>query len=159
MNMNSTPDINDKFPETNVITDFLHFGAVKNFSGPVSTVDCFEDNSFVKKKLSEKNEGGILVVCGKKSCKVALLGDMIATMAIENGWSGIVINGYVRDIEILRELEIGVMALGTCPRKSKKENKGKIDTILTINSVIVQPGNWLYADANGILIAKTRLDL
>jgi regulator of ribonuclease activity A len=132
---------------------------VKNFSGPVSTVDCFEDNSFVKKKLSEKNEGGILVVCGKKSSKVALLGDMIATMAIENGWSGIVINGYVRDIEILRELEIGVMALGTCPRKSKKENKGKIDTILTINSVIVQPGNWLYADANGILIAKTRLDL
>ena len=112
-----------------------------------------------KKKLSEKSEGGILVVCGKKSSKVALLGDMIATMALENGWSGIVINGYVRDIEILRELEIGVMALGTCPRKSKKENKGKIDSILTINSVMVQPGNWLYADANGILIAKTRLDL
>lgn len=109
--------------------------------------------------MSEKSEGGILVVCGKKSSKVALLGDMIATMAIENGWSGIVINGYVRDIEILRELEIGVMALGTCPRKSKKENKGKIDSILTINSVMVQPGNWLYADANGILIAKTRLDL
>ena len=56
----------------------------------------------MKKKLSEKSDGGVLVVSGKKSKKVALLGDMIASMAKENGWSGIIIDGYVRDIEILR---------------------------------------------------------
>lgn len=159
MNMNSTPDINDKFPETNIITDFLHFGAMKNFSGPVTTVDCFEDNSLVKRALSEKSHGGVLVVCGKKSKNVALMGDMIATMAHDNGWSGLIINGCVRDVEILNTINIGIMALGACPRKSKKENKGEIDKNIIINNINIEPQNWIYADLNGILVANTKLEI
>ena len=157
--MISTPDINDKYPHTGVITDFIHYGAVTSFFGEVSTVECFEDNSLVKKKLSEKSDGGVLVVSGKKSKKVALLGDMIASMAKENGWSGIIIDGYVRDIEILRNIDIGIMALGSCPRKSKKEGKGEVDGIIMIDDIAVKPKQWLYADINGIIISKLSLEL
>ena len=157
--MISTPDINDKYPDTEVITDFNHYGAVTSFFGEISTVECFEDNSFVKKKLSEKSDGGVLVVSGKKSKKVALLGDMIASMAKENGWSGIIIDGYVRDIEILRNIDIGIMALGSCPRKSRKEGKGEVDGIIMIDDIAVKPKQWLYADINGILISAGNLEL
>ena len=157
--MISTPDINDKYPDTGVITDFIHYGAVTSFFGEISTVECFEDNSLVKKKLSEKSDGGVLVVSGKKSKKVALLGDMIASMAKENGWSGIIIDGYVRDIEILRNIDIGIMALGSCPRKSRKEGKGEVDGIIMIDDIAVKPKQWLYADINGIIISKLSLKL
>ena len=157
--MISTPDINDKYPDTGVITNFIHYGAVTSFFGEISTVECFEDNSLVKKKLSEKSDGGVLVVSGKKSKKVALLGDMIASMAKENGWSGIIIDGYVRDIEILKNINIGIMALGSCPRKSKKAGQGKIDEVLIIDEITVKPKNWLYADINGILISAGKLEL
>ena len=157
--MISTPDINDKYPDTEVITDFNHYGAVTSFFGEISTVECFEDNSLVKKKLSEKSDGGVLVVSGKKSKKVALLGDMIASMAKENGWSGIIIDGYVRDIEILRNIDIGIMALGSCPRKSRKEGKGEVDGIIMIDDIAVTPKQWLYADINGILISAGNLEL
>ncbi len=157
--MLSTPDINDKFPETSVITDFRHFGALSNFFGPVTTVDCFEDNSLVKRVLSEKSNGGILVVCGKKSKNVALMGDMIASMAHDNGWSGVIINGCVRDVEILNTINIGIMALGACPRKSNKENKGEIDKSITINNINIEPKKWIYADLNGILVANTKLEI
>ena len=157
--MISTPDINDKYPDTEVITDFNHYGAVTSFFGQISTVECFEDNSLVKEKLSEKSDGGVLVVSGKKSNKVALLGDMIASMASENGWSGIIIDGYVRDIEILRNIDIGIMALGSCPRKSRKEGKGEIDGIIMIDDIAIKPKQWLYADFNGIIISKLSLKL
>ena len=99
------------------------------------------------------------MVSGKKSNKVALLGDMIASMASENGWSGIIIDGYVRDIEILRNIDIGIMALGSCPRKSRKEGKGEIDGIIMIDDIAVKPKQWLYADINGIIISKLSLKL
>ena len=101
----------------------------------------------------------MLVVSGKKSNKCALLGDNIALMAQKNGWKGIVIDGYVRDVEILSGLKIGVMALGACPRKSKKENKGIIGNPIKINDVLISTNEWLYADQNGIIISKTELKI
>ena len=157
--MISTPDISDKFPDTKVITDFISYGGALTFSGPIFTVDCFEDNSLVKAELSKVVKEGVLVVSGKKSKKVALLGDNIASLAKNNGWSGIVIEGYVRDVEILADINIGIMALGSCPKKSKKENKGKANVPILINSIKISPGNWLYADLNGILVSAHKLDL
>ena len=157
--MLSTPDISDKFPDCNVITDLNHYGGICKFCGQVTTVDCFEDNSLIKTALSKVNVGGVLVVSGKKSKKVALLGDNIALMAKNNGWTGIVIDGYVRDIELLKKINIGVVALGSNPRKSKKENKGEINIDIRINNVIIKQGNWLYADLNGIIISSKELKL
>ena len=153
----STPDLLDQFPECRVLTDFVHFGGVSSFFGPILTVECFEDNSLIKQELSKPGNGEILVVSGNKSNRVALLGDNIALMAQKNGWKGIVIDGYVRDVEILNGVGIGVMALGSCPRKSKKENKGIIGNPIKINDVLISTNEWLYADQNGIIISKTEL--
>lgn len=155
--MISTTDLIDEHPECRVLIDFIHFGGVSNFFGPILTVECFEDNSLIKQQLSKSGNGAILVVSGKKSNNVALLGDNIALMAKKNGWKGIVIDGYVRDVEILNGLEIGVMALGSCPRKSKKENKGIVGSPVKINDVLISSKEWLYADQNGIIISKTEL--
>ena len=153
----STPDLIDQFPECRVLTDFVHFGGVSSFFGPILTVECFEDNSLIKQELSKPGNGEILVVSGNKSNRVALLGDNIALMAQKNGWKGIVIDGYVRDVEILNGVRIGVMAIGSCPRKSKKENKGIIGNPIKINEVLISTNEWLYADQNGIIISNTEL--
>ena len=120
--MLSTPDIIDAYPESQTLTKFRHFGGKKAFHGEIQTIKCFEDNSFVKKELSKPSESGVLIVDGESSNNCALLGDLLAQMAKDNGWAGIIINGSVRDVEILRTIDIGVMALGACPRKSEKRD-------------------------------------
>jgi len=83
----------------------------------------------------------------------------LAQMAKDNGWSGIIINGFVRDIEILRGIDIGVMALGACPRKSEKKDRGMRNLDIEIDDVFIKPGYWCYSDENGVLISKLKLDL
>ena len=157
--MLSTPDIIDSYPDLKTLIDFQHFGGEKAFHGRVKTVKCFEDNSFVKKVLSNPSDSEVLIVDGGSSKHCALLGDLLAQMAKNNGWSGIIINGYVRDIEILRNIEIGVMAMGSCPRKSEKKNQGDKDVEISINEIMINPGNWCYADENGVLISERELKI
>ena len=156
--MLSTPDIIDAYPESQTLTKFRHFGGKKAFHGEIQTIKCFEDNSFVKKELSKPSESGVLIVEGASSSKCALLGDLLGQMAKDNGWSGIIINGSVRDIEILRTIDIGVMALGACPRKSEKRDQGMRNLNIEIDDVMIKPGYWCYADENGVLISKPKLD-
>tara|TARA_B100000579_G_scaffold417163_1_gene413431 strand:- start:364 stop:837 length:474 start_codon:yes stop_codon:yes gene_type:complete len=157
--MISTPDILDTHPELETLIEFKHFGGEKSFHGEIQTIQCFEDNSFVKKELGKQSDSGVLIVNGEASKNCALLGDLLAQMAKDNGWSGIIINGFVRDIEILRGIEIGIMALGSCPRKSEKKNQGQRDLEIEINGIVINPGNWCYADENGVLISRKKLDI
>ncbi len=157
--MLSTPDILDTHPELETLIEFKHFGGEKSFQGEIQTIQCFEDNSFVKKELSKQSDSGVLIVDGEASKNCALLGDLLAQMAKDNGWSGIIINGFVRDIEILRGIDIGIMALGSCPRKSEKKNQGQNSLEININGIVVNPGNWCYADENGVLISENKLDI
>ena len=157
--MLSTPDILDTHPELETLIEFKHFGGEKSFQGEIQTIQCFEDNSFVKKELSKQSHSGVLIVDGEASKNCALLGDLLAQMAKDNGWSGIIINGFVRDIEILRGIDIGIMALGSCPRKSEKKNQGQSSLEIKINGIVINPGNWCYADENGVLISEKKLEI
>ena len=157
--MLSTPAIIDAYPESQTLTKFRHFGGKKTFHGKIQTIKCFEDNSFVKNELSKSSESGVLIVDGESSKNCALLGDLLAQMAKDNGWSGIIINGFVRDIEILRGIDIGIMALGSCPRKSEKKNQGQSSLEIIINGIVINPGNWCYADENGVLISEKKLEI
>ena len=117
--MNSSPDISDKFPELKFINiQFRNFGSSKIFFGEVVTAICPEDNSKIKKILDKPGDKRVLVVDGQASFKVALLGDMIAESAFKNNWAGVIINGCVRDIEILKTIDIGILAIGAVPKKS-----------------------------------------
>lgn len=138
---------------------YRQFGQKSIFWGEVVTVKCFEDNSKVKQILSQPGEGKILVVDGGASTRRALLGDMIAQSAVDNGWSGIVINGYVRDVAALKQMPIGIQALGANPIKTDKRDIGDVNVPLEIDRVIIKPGMMLYADDNGIAVSSKRLEL
>lgn len=155
-----TPDICDAHPEVRVLEPlFINFGGTEAFCGPIRTVKCFEDNSRVKEAVSEPGDGAVLVVDGGGSQRCALLGDMLAEKAADNGWAGVIVYGCVRDVDVLAETELGVQALGAHPRRSEKHGEGQRDIPVTFAGVTLQPGQWLYADNNGIVIAEQRLAL
>ena len=136
-----------------------HFGGRKNFHGQIVTLKCFEDNSLVRDTLNEPADGEVLVVDGGGSLRCALLGDTLAALALQHGWAGMVINGCIRDSTQIATMDIGVMALATHPRKSVKLGCGQRNVSLNFAGVNFHPGNYLYCDADGILLAEQALTL
>ncbi len=151
--MRSTADILDAHPvEAQVCGLVLHqFGGVSSFAGPISTVLCHEDNVVLKRHLGEAGEARVLVVDGGGSVRVALLGEMVASLAVENGWAGVVLNACVRDAAALRELDVGIKALGTNPRPSGKTGAGEVDVVVEFGGVTFRPGAMLYSDDDGVV--------
>ena len=131
---------------------FRQFGARARFVGPIVTVRCFEDNALLKSVLSESGGGRVLVIDGGGSLHTALVGDVIAELARSNGWSGLVVNGAVRDAAALRTLDIGIKALGTNPRKSTKTGAGERDIAVTVGGVDFTPGDLAFSDEDGIVV-------
>lgn len=144
---------------------FRDFGARRVFCGPVVTLKCFEDNSLVKAAVdsvgfedtSAGRIGKVLVVDGAGSLRRALLGGNLGAAAARNGWAGVVIDGCVRDVAELAALEVGIRALASMPMPTEKKNQGLKDIAVQIQGVWVHPGDWLYADADGMVVSATRL--
>ncbi|GAA3601157.1 ribonuclease E activity regulator RraA [Marihabitans asiaticum] len=155
----TTPDLCDDHPDdVRVLAPgWLDFGGREAFAGPVVTIACFEDNSLVKALVEEDGRGRVVVVDGGGSLRKALLGDQIAEQLAAKGWSGLVISGAVRDVEVLRTLDLGVRALGSVPLRTAKRGLGDRDVPVTITGVRLAPGDHLYADATGIVVADHAL--
>ena len=156
--MLSTPDLSDLNPEAFVLPfQFIRFGNLVGCYGKISTVRCFEDNSRVKEAVSEPGNGRVLLVDGSGSLRRALTGDLVAASAMENGWAGMVIIGAIRDVEVIDTFDFAVFALGTSPIKTEKFGRGERDVALEFDGLdfSVEPGQFLAADANGVLINKT----
>ncbi|MGR6915565.1 ribonuclease E activity regulator RraA [[Actinomadura] parvosata] len=130
------------------------YGGRRAFSGTIATVRCHQDNALLKSVLGEPGEGRVLVVDGGGSLHTALMGDLIAGMAAGNGWAGVVINGAVRDVTALRELDLGIKALGSNPRKSGKSGTGERDVPVSFGGVTFRPGAELFSDDDGILVTR-----
>ena len=132
----------------------LDLGGRTGFDGPIRTVRCHRDNALVKSVLATPGDGAVLVVDGGGSLESALVGDLIAGSAVENGWSGIIVHGAVRDRAALVALDLGVKALGSNPRKSAKAGAGEVDVPVTIAGVVFAPGRHVWADADGVLVER-----
>jgi regulator of ribonuclease activity A len=133
----------------------LHdFGGRVAFDGPVRTVRCHRDNALVKDLLATPGDGAVLVVDGGGSLESALVGDLIAASAVENGWAGLIVFGAIRDRVAIGELPIGVKALGSNPRKSVKAGIGEVDVPVTVAGVAFVPGRHVWADADGVLVER-----
>jgi regulator of ribonuclease activity A len=126
---------------------FKDFGGMTAFSGPIETIRCFESNPLVRKTLNEPGNGRVLVADGGGSHRVAILGDELASLARNNGWSGLIINGCIRDSQIIRGIPVGVKALNTHPLKSIKTHEGERGCVVAFAGVEFVPGHWVYADA------------
>ena len=133
---------------------FLDLGGISRFSGSVRTVRCLEDNALVKSILSTEGAGAVLVIDGGGSLRTALSGDLIAGLAITNGWAGLIINGAVRDRLALAKLPIGIKALGTNPRKSSKAGTGESDIPVTFGGLTFAIGERVFSDEDGILVIR-----
>jgi regulator of ribonuclease activity A len=154
----STPDLADASPAARaLLLPWQDFGARRRFHGRAVTVKCFEDNSLVKELVQTTGEGRVIVVDGGASRRRALLGDQLAAKAVDNGWSGVVIVGVVRDVEILETLDLGIKALGACPQKTDKRGEGQRDIPVEVGGSTVYPGDYVYADANGVLVSRESL--
>ncbi|BAK77796.1 regulator of ribonuclease activity A [Pseudogulbenkiania sp. NH8B] len=136
---------------------FQRFGACPRFQGQIETLKVFEDNTLVREVLSEPGNGRVLVVDGGGSRRCALVGDQIGELAVKNGWAGIVVYGCIRDSVALNALPLGVRALDTHPRKSVKRGEGQRGLAVTFGGVSLSPGDWLYADEDGVIVADRAL--
>lgn len=153
-----TCDICDQFKDDNtgiikiLPPVFTDYGGVTCFSGLVSTVKCFEDNSLVKTSVESQGNGRVLVVDGGESTRRALLGGKLASLASINGWAGIIIAGAVRDVVELKSVKMGIKALSSMPLPTIKRNEGQIDIPVFIVGTLVKPGEWIISDHDGTLV-------
>ncbi len=136
---------------------FRDYGKRLKFAGRVTTVKCFEDNSLVKAALDTPGEGRVLVVDGGGSLRRALVGGNLGAAGAKNGWAGIVVDGCVRDSAELAACDLGIRALALMPLPTEKKNVGERDVPVQIQGVWVRPGDWLYADEDGIVVSATAL--
>jgi regulator of ribonuclease activity A len=154
-----TPDLCDEYPDlVQVLTPMLqNFGGIDSFGGEIVTVKCFEDNSIVKEQVALPGQGRVMVVDGGGSMRNALLGDMLAEKAAENGWEGLIIYGCIRDVDVIRQTKLGVQAIATHPRKTEKRGVGDLNIPVTFGGITFVPGQYVYADNNGVIVAPTKL--
>lgn len=155
-----TPDLCDAYPDVLVVDPiFSNFGARDSFGGQIVTVKCFEDNSKVKELVDQDGTGKVMVVDGGGSLRRALLGDMLAEKAAKNGWEGIIVYGCVRDVDVLVQTELGIQALASHPMKTDKRGLGDVNVPVTFCGVTFKPGDYIYADNNGIIVSPDALKM
>lgn len=149
-----TADLYDEYEERLESCDLQlrQYGGRRVFAGPIVTIRCREDNALVKATLATPGQGRVLVVDGGGSLHTALMGDLIAASAVANGWAGVVIHGAVRDVAALAELDLGVKALGSNPRKSAKTGAGERDVVVSFGGATFTPGAQLVSDEDGVVI-------
>lgn len=155
------PDLCDHFEELVQVVEpmFGNYGGREAFGGEIVTIKAFEDNSLVREQVAQPGEGKVLVVDGGGSLRRAMLGDMLAEKAQKNGWEGIIIYGCIRDVNAIGDLELGVQALGVHPMKTEKLGAGQLNVPVTFGGVTFRPGEYVYADNNGVLAAPRKLEL
>ena len=133
---------------------FKDYGGIQSFQGQVLTVKCYEDNSHIKLAVESAGQGRVLVVDGAGSLQRALMGGNLAASAARNGWAGVVVNGCVRDLSEISVLSLGVRALGLCPMPTVRADQGQTGVAVLIHATVVHTGDWLYADADGIVLSQ-----
>ncbi|WPE17657.1 ribonuclease E activity regulator RraA [Candidatus Thioglobus autotrophicus] len=154
--MQKTSDISDQLHPNVQYLDpvYCGYGAKIDFYGMIHTIKCFEDNSLVRETLDTDGQGRVLVVDGGGSKRCAMLGDQLAEKAVKNNWSGVVVYGLIRDSEMINKMPIGVRALGTHPLKSIKKGVGEAGISVSFSGVDFIPGDYLYADQDGVIVVK-----
>ena len=155
-----TTDLYDEYLETLQVAApiFRDFGGRIKFCGQIVTLQAVDDNSFLKQSFEQDGTGKVLVVDASASMRCAMMGDMMAALGAGNGWQGVIINGCIRDSADVANVNIGVKALATIPRKSTKRNQGVLNIPVHFANVTFNPGEYIYADEDGIVIAKEKLD-
>ena len=156
-----TPDLCDEYPDlVRVLEPMMrNYGGRQSFGGEIVTIKCFEDNSLVREQVAQPGKGKVLVVDAGGSKRRACLGDMLAEKAVKNGWEGILMYGCIRDVDAIASLDLGVQALGAHPMKTEKKGVGELNLEVTFGGVLFAPGEYVYADNNGVIVSCSALSM
>ncbi|MEC8429702.1 MAG: ribonuclease E activity regulator RraA [Pseudomonadota bacterium] len=156
-----TPDLCDEYPELVQVVEpmFNNYGGRSSFGGEIVTIKCFEDNSLVREQVAQPGKGKVLVVDAGGSLRRACLGDMLAEKAVANEWEGILMYGCIRDVDAIGALDLGVQALNTHPMKTEKRGLGDLNVDVTFGGVTFRPGQFVYADNNGVIVSPEPLSM
>lgn len=154
-----TADLYDRLGDKLAVASpvFTHFGRRPCFGGMIRTVKCHEDNALVRAALETPGQHAVLVVDGGGSLRCALVGDQLAALAIQNNWGGLILNGCIRDSLEISQMNFGVMALAAHPRKSIKRSEGQTDIPVHFADVDFRPGEFVYADTDGIVVSAEKI--
>jgi regulator of ribonuclease activity A len=154
-----TTDLCDQFADEVAVCEpiFNDYGGAASFCGPAATIKCFEDNSRVRELTAEPGQGRVLVIDAGGSRRRAVVGDLLAQKALDNGWRGFVVYGCIRDSAAIGRMTIGVKAMAAMPLKTDKRGEGQRDVAVQFAGVIVRPGDWIYADEDGVIVARRAL--
>ncbi len=157
----STADLSDKYSDVVRVAEpiFKSYGAKSSFGGQIETVKVFEDNVLVKEALSQPGHGKVLVIDGGGSLRCALVGDIIAKSAADNGWEGVIVYGCIRDSATIATISIGIKALNVHPLKSIKQGHGNKQIPVSFSGVTYHPGQYVYSDADGVMVSEKPLTL
>ena len=155
----TVPDICDIHEDIQIGDVFLNsYGGIDKFCGEIQTAKCEHSNSVVKELVEEDGNGKVLFINHTGSELCSMVGDQIVQKAFDNGWNGIITNGYIRDIEVIKDISIGVYARNSYPKKTNKSiGIGEINVPIKINNLFINPGEWIYVDSNGWVISKLEL--
>jgi len=155
----STADLWDRYGDQLTCADpvFLHYGGKSAFRGEMKIIKLFEDNSLVRQLLQMPGHDRVLIVDGDGSTRCALVGDQLASLAIQNHWAGILVYGCIRDSQIISTMDIAIKALNTCPVKSHKKGGGEEVSQTRFAGITFRTGDFIYADADGILLSDEKL--
>lgn len=158
--MKATCDISDELhPNVQYLEPgYQSYGGNLEFCGEIYTIKCFEDNSLVRETVATEGRGRVLVVDAGGSKRCAMLGDLLAAKAVKNNWAGVIMYGLIRDSKEINKMPIGVRALGTYPLKSVKKGIGEENVIVTFSGVKFVPGEYVYADQDGVIVVKEALE-
>tara|TARA_B100001113_G_scaffold2487_1_gene2124 strand:+ start:7808 stop:8284 length:477 start_codon:yes stop_codon:yes gene_type:complete len=136
---------------------FKSFGANTHCYGLIKTVEAIEDNSYVKKLIQTDGDGCVMVINGNASSRCALVGDNLAALAVKNNWSGLIVNGCIRDSLEINNISLAIKAIDLVPNKSEKKDVGKFGLDLSFAGVTFKQDDYIYSDPDGIVVSKTKL--
>jgi regulator of ribonuclease activity A len=133
---------------------FKNYGGLKEFSGEIVTVKLDKSNWRLLEMLRDEDGKGKIVVVDNAQQFYGVVGDKLMTFAKKNNWKAIILNGYVRDIDETKNIDVGLLAIGTCPLRNFEVTDSQRDIELNFEGVTFNNGDFVYADNDGVIITK-----
>ena len=136
---------------------FKNYGGLKKFNGQIVTVKLDKSNWLLLEMLRDENGNGKIVVVDNAQEFFGVVGDKLMAFAKNNDWRAIILNGYVRDTDETKNIDVGLFAIGTCPLRNFEKTQSSRDIELNFEGVTFNTGDYLYADNDGVIISKNKL--
>lgn len=154
-----TADICDEHSDKVNVLDpgFQNYGGAGRCQGEIVTIKLDKNNTDLIALLRDEDGTGKVVIVDVDQAYFAVVGENLMKFAHQNNYAGIVINGYIRDTFQIKDIPVALYALGTCSRKSIPVTQGERDIPLSFGGVEFKPGDYLYADTDGVIVCAVRI--